>query len=453
MKKRIFSFIFILILCLLSCFAMPLTAFAEDINYSDVLSDLKKDSSFSIDDYPQDDNSTELKLIQPAESTDKKLYVYVYQPSGQIKNLRASSINFSTTYDKEKNGFVDYNNYKLEYINSNGVFFKYKVAGFTVSDDSTRYYAITAIYRPFDEALGDKNPESGNIITEVHYDVSKRFCCYTENGQYTVKGVRIDTITITDMFTGFVRYPSGFKLYVNSCDSHFVAFNADHPIDNLLEAEVTYSFQSCSIGYGIGGGTTYGNDKTTVTVPLSHSDKVTYNGGGLFAGTYTWDRIETIDKFVSSVDFSKNVYSGAILDVKVASQITEDAQKALKNKTWVLRFKETDYTFIPGATGFSTSSSTLVGDVAILRLMFQYKEDVYNLGALSDKQTGSKDPINSTSYSVEFDEVFSLIFNLILLILVLIIGGPVIKVLFKIIVFPFKVLYRLIKGLFKKRRS
>ena len=47
--------------------------------------------------------------------------------------------------------------------------------------------------------------------------------------------VDIETITITDKFVGFVRYKDGFKLYVGACDSHFVAFNTDKPIDKLLE--------------------------------------------------------------------------------------------------------------------------------------------------------------------------------------------------------------------------
>ena len=54
----------------------------------------------------------------------------------------------------------------------------------------------------------------------------------------------IETIVVTDKFVGFVRYKDGFKLYVGACDSDFVAFNTDKPIDKLLEADVYYTTQS-----------------------------------------------------------------------------------------------------------------------------------------------------------------------------------------------------------------
>ena len=41
--------------------------------------------------------SDSLKIIQLAESVNKELFVYVYQPSGKAKDFKASSINISTT--------------------------------------------------------------------------------------------------------------------------------------------------------------------------------------------------------------------------------------------------------------------------------------------------------------------------------------------------------------------
>ena len=74
----------------------PLVARAESITYSGVMEDLKKDTSFKPENYPSKADDYSLQIIQLAESSDKELFVYVYQPSGKAKNFKASSINIST---------------------------------------------------------------------------------------------------------------------------------------------------------------------------------------------------------------------------------------------------------------------------------------------------------------------------------------------------------------------
>ena len=96
------------------------------------MEDLKKDTSFNPDNYPTKAGDYSLQVIQLAESVNKELFIYVYQPSGKTKNFKASSVNISTTI----NDSISYLNYKLELLNSNGVFYKYKVSGLTVKDES-----------------------------------------------------------------------------------------------------------------------------------------------------------------------------------------------------------------------------------------------------------------------------------------------------------------------------
>lgn len=163
---------------------------------------------------------------------------------------------------------------------------------------------------------------------------------------------------------------------------------------------------------------------------LTYTDRVEHNGGGLFAGTYTWDRIETVDEFISENEGWQNVYSGAIIDVNVGSEITEEGKAALKGKKWVLRFAETDYSLNSGY-GSVTSFSTLVGDVTILRLKFETGGEVYNLGVVDNKQTGSDKPINNEWISAELSDNFKLILSIILLVLVLLLLLPVFKLVFK----------------------
>lgn len=213
--------------------AVQSIAYAESgVTYSSVLDDLKKDGSFDESHYPAVADDYSLKLIQIAESVDGELFLYVYQPSGQAKNLIASSINISTTINDE----ISYRNYKVRLLNSSGVFYKYIVSDFKVLSEPTRYYAISSIYRPFDESI-DEQADDGNTVTEVNYPVNKQYCFSEINGKPYCNVVDIETITITDKFVGFVRYQDGFKLYVGACDSHFVAFNTDKPIDKLLEAD------------------------------------------------------------------------------------------------------------------------------------------------------------------------------------------------------------------------
>ena len=423
-------------------------AASVDTVYSNVLDDLSKDSSFTTNNYPEKAKDYSLQVIQLAESSDKELFVYVYQPSGQTKKLTACSINISTTINDE----ISYINYKLELLNSSGVFFKYKVNGFTVKSDPTRYYSITSIFRPFDENLGDKSAEHGNTVTEVNYDVNKQYCFSTLNGKPFVQVVDIETITITDKFVGFVRYKDGFKLYVGACDSHFVAFDSDKPIDRLLEADVYYTSQSYSWSFVplSGESKTFG-DKQDNYAYLKYTDKVEHSGGGLFAGTYTWDRIETTEQFISENDLTQNVYSGAVINVNVANKITDEGKVALQNKKWVLRFAETSYSVTSGGIGVTIENTTLVGDVTILRLKFEYDGVTYNLGTIDNKQTGGRDPINDEKYDVVVNNKGKKLLMIIAAVLLFLLLLPVLPYIIKgvvwLVLLPFKAIGALFKAI------
>lgn len=453
LNKKITYFIAVLLAVLL----FIITAFASggmatvyaatsaNTVYTNVLDDLTKDNSFKPSNYPEKTDDYSLQIIQLAESSDKDLFVYVYQPSGQNKNLAACSINISTTINDE----ISFYNYKLQLLNSSGVFFKYKVNNFTVKTEPTRYYAISSIYRPFDESI-DKPASDGNTVTEVNYNVSKQYCFGEINGKPYVNCVDIETIVVTDKFVGFVRYKDGFKLYVGACDSHFVAFNTDKPIDKLLEADVYYTSQrySWTVAAFVGEKQEFGEKQDNYAY-LKYTDKVEHNGGGLFAGTYKWDRIETTEQFIAENDLTQNVYSGAILDVNVANKITDEGKAALQGKKWVLRFAETDYT-LGGGNGTTYSFSTLVGDVTILRLKFETDGVTYNLGTIDNKQTSSDKPINDETYKVVINSRVKWILGIIAAILLLIILAPILPYIIRFVVWvvllPFKAIGALFKG-------
>lgn len=452
-KKRVAAFLTILFLCFGLLFpSLPVSAAAGSSGeYTSVLDDLQRDDSFSEAYYPPVSGDYSLNVIQLAESTDRELFVYVYQPSGQTKDLRAASINLSTTINDE----ISYFNYKLRLLNSSGVFYKYIVEDFTVKQEPTRYYAISSIYRPFDDEI-DSPPDQGEI-TEVNYPVARQYCFGTLNGKPFVQAVDIETITITDKFVGFVRYPDGFQLYVGACDSHFVAFNTDKPMDKLLEADVYYTSQKYTSSFAVGTGeneTFY--EKQDNYAYLKYTDKVEHTGGGWFAGTYRWDRIETVEQFIAENSTYQNVYTGAILDVSVANAITEEGKAALKGKQWVLRFVETSYSLTSGM-GSTYESTTLVGDVTILRLKFETDGIVYNLGTIDNKQTGSRDPINEEEIDLGLSSTGRLILGVALLLLLVIILAPLLPYLVRAVIWvislPFKAIAAIVKAIQKNKKE
>lgn len=113
-NMNLLLYIFIIFFCLFSFLSfIPTYTNADNNEYSKVLDDLKKDEGFNIEDYPLVEDNHSLQVIQIAESNDKELFIYVYQPSAKYI---ATSIDFSTTYDEDDN-FYDFNNYKLKLLN------------------------------------------------------------------------------------------------------------------------------------------------------------------------------------------------------------------------------------------------------------------------------------------------------------------------------------------------
>lgn len=373
--------------------------------YSNVIDDLKKDSNFNSSEYRMNVLDYSLQLIQVAESVNNEVFVYIYQPSGQIVNLTASSINISTTSYLEP----DYKNYKLELVSSSGVFFKYLVKDITVSSAPVRYYTITSVYRPFDASYDKGYPEH---VTEVNFDVSKQFCFGTLNNEYVCSVSDIETITVTDKFVGLVRYFGGYHLFGSgSCDSHFVAFNTDKDIDRLYEADVYYTSQNYHLSDNNSLVDWLFPDQLDFYDIEEHYANLTYTQKNDFVGsgwghpTYSWDRIQTVDQFLEENTSYKNVYSGAILDVNVSNYITDEGKKSLEGKKWVLRFAETSYSESSLSTTGRDIIATVVGNVTILRLKFESDGQMYNLGVIDNKQSGSNDPINGST--TDIDVVFN----------------------------------------------
>ncbi len=358
----------------LLCAVAPATynASAEEEKDNSVLVDLQKDPNFKETDYPSIEGDYSLDIIQIAENTEGELYIYVYQPSHNTKDLKATKISMSTAYGDS----LSYKIYDLEQVSTVGTLDKYRVLGFEVLEDMLRYYDISEIYRAFDGSI-DEAPDTntGNSTTQKAYAVAKRWTACTVDGKvsYTCKATEV--VIITDKVVGYIQYSEGFKLYVDRCNSHFVAFSCDHEIDKLMEADVYYVATPYSYVYGVIGssGETFGEPEEKYA--YLKADQVASNDGdGLGGKTYTWKRIESV----------KDVIANEGEDLNLTEADLED----LEGKEWILRFTETDYRSSMSATGVTTGSGTKISDVTILRLKFETDGVVYNLGVVDDMTTG-----------------------------------------------------------------
>lgn len=427
--------------------AHALTIEAE--GYTDVLFDLKKDEAFNENLYPLKRNDYSLQVLGIAESSDKELFVYVYQPSGDARNLSATSINISKGYKTLK--FV---NYKLTLLNSNKTFYKYKVDDFVVEDASVRYYDITGIYRAWNEDYDDEL-DNGNTISEVVFNVSRLYRFENKDGKIVVDDKKTDTIKILSKYVGFVRYYDGFKFSRTACDSHYVAFSTDMPIDTLQSADVYYTSQSFyCYEHGNQHLETYGA-KMEHYATVTSEQTVRYDTDGLWnVGTINRDRIVKVDDFLANENINC-MFSYGIFGVATGSLMSQTAINELKEHKWVIRFAETPYSngYVTAVSPMKETYLEILGDVSILRLEGESDGKPFNLGVIDNKQTGSRKPDNN--WFLEIAGGLKDFWGWLLVLVAVLAGIVVIVVIcwvIRIIVKPIKAIDKTVKAVKKKNK-
>lgn len=415
-------------------------AYAEEVEYTSATEDLRKAENFDPSYYPVKENDYTISLIQIAESKDKELLVYTYQPAAD-ERITASSINVSRTSELN----VTPQNYYLTLLSREGVFCKYVVKDFKVSDEPTRYYAIPSIFRSWVNDI-DGDQSGSQTVTEKSFEVAEQFRFGTLNGKAYVERKKIDVITVTSKFVGFVRYKDGFSLYPTHCDSHFVAFDTDRQIDKLLEADVFFVSQPYKYFNYVAGKKEYDfANQTSETVSLKCEQTGDYTTSGLFAKSYSWKRIASVNDFLAE-EQTETLYSGAVINVTSGNSFTDEAKAELQKQKWVLRFKETDYsvTYHKNSSLYVTDG-TLIGDVTILRLKFVTDGITYNLGVVDNKQTGGTDPVNNIETKIGLNSTFSWILFFVLIVVLLIVLLPFLPTILSVIV---KVIVWIVKAVF-----
>ena len=393
-----FFIIFLLILIVVSTVSGTSVSSAESIIYSSVLEDLKKDASFNENLYPTIDTDNSLEVLQIAESSSGELFIYIYQPAAKYT---ATSIDFSTTSD-ENGDFIFFYNYKLRLLSQSGVFSKYLVENFEVADDEVRYYNITDVYRTFDETVDEQPSGDGNITTEVAYAVGQLWAAETKDGNVEYSCVVTDVLEVTAKYVGFLRYEDGFFLSGSSCDSHYIAFSTDKFIENLYEAEVTYTQK---FGTKIFGSTSYG-DLEKKYIVIDYTDVAVSTDNVLFKD-YSWDRVQSTKDFL----------------LIEGDKLTDAAKTSIANCDWILRFAETPYVY--GTLGLAETFCR-IENVSLLRLKFESFGKVYNLGVVDNKTTGKATPDNKSWWNDLIASILSIL-GAIVVIALLVLFFPILR--------------------------
>ncbi len=426
MKSRIKNALYVfLALLFVLCSISTITTYTTSSTtlYTDVLVDLSQDSKFDVADYPIVETDYSISVIQIAESVNDQLFVYVYQPSQNM--VKPSSINISTTVGDDYSP----NNYKLALIDYTDALYKYLVVDFVVSNDTVRYYDIPSIFRLFNLAI-DEPLDNDNTVSEVACEVAKLWITTTVDGQVLYDCQETETIEVTEKYVGFIRYDNGFTLYNKYCDSHYVAFTTDKPMDKLKEAEVLYTRRDIVTRINLTGEHLYSSgEPENVKVKLTDIEKGHNDPHGWpWSYSYEWDRIEKVSEFVNDPD----------------NNLTDSTKESLAGKQWVLRFYESDVDET-ATGGIAYRESVEVTNVTILRLMFETDGVVYNLGVVDNKQSGDLVPDNEdTSFWDKIKEILEIILYVVLGILVLVIIMPFIPT---IVAFLVKLLGYILKGI------
>ena len=487
-KKRIATFILLLALMFtiggefFSAFCIK--ASAAVISSSDVIVDLQQDKTFNKSNYPSislndysfrnedsnpDNDVNLLSVIQIAEGEDRQLYIYTYQPLNNVSDINASSVSM---YLGEE--VVTPQKYTLKCVSQNGVFKKYLVQNFVVSEETYRFYNIVEIERPFDDTF-DKKTSDNTITNDKAHDVAQMWCCYYLNNKLVYEMSTLDVVKITPVLTDYLFFKDGVTwgslVGIDSgCNAHYIAFNVDnYDVDHIYDASLEYYTRPFltthvqqtgvlpSIAGLFGKNTEYtttsypsGTDYEEVPMELSEYDTVTYKGQGLWSKKFSWNRIMKSEDFVSICEDQ---------GMKFSSSEKED----ILNSQYVFAFAETSVSY----QSFNTSNpdsnidwnsstttnirGTEVREVDILRLHFLSNGRTYNLGVVGDTTTGDGVPggvAEGIDYSSMWEDLFGILSLILICIAFVALSGPI-SVVFNILWGCIKFLFSLIWGIIK----
>lgn len=226
----------------------------------------------------------------------------------------------------------------------------------------------------------------------------------------------------------------------NGQKSFYLSYGNEKILAGTSEIELPSNTTVFFTGRTIAG---VGEKSDQIKVELLCDQSVEHGWQGVYSSNFSFKRIQSVSDFLASEE-TTNVYKCGVFDVTEKRTLTDEAKAELSDKAWVLRFVETprvSKTTLNG-TGYT---STLIGDVTILRLKFVTDGVTYNLGVVDNKQTGGSDPVNNTETKIGLNSTFSWILLAILFVVLLIVLLPFLPTILSVIV---KVIVWIVKAVF-----
>ncbi len=416
--------------------------------YSNVLDDLQKDANFNSNNYPANATDYSLQMIQVAESSDKKLLAYVYQPSAGNKGVVATSIRMAV------NG-SDVMDYDLKFLSASGTLYKYELVGYAVNlTVPVRAYNIVQLARTANKDLGDTVLDgNNNTISTVPYACGRTYSTSesTEDGKLCYNTTEFELVKVTSKYVGQLRYEEGlsWRDLINTSqdiDSHFIAFSTNRKIDTVKKATIIYDKQEIRSAR-FPGETEYSHNpqvpEKDLTIELTSEQTVKYEGG-LFSYKYEAKRIETIEEFIADATYQTLCTKG---------EITEEAKSNFEGQDFVIRFLETYREFSTDA-GITNMTWYKVSDVSVMWLEFETDGIVYSLGVVDNLQTGDGIADNYEKTEIQWDKIadmfekIGIILGILAIVIIIAVCipfiTPILNVIGKILKFIFKGIWTVI---------
>ncbi|MCM1296859.1 MAG: hypothetical protein NC311_15075, partial [Muribaculaceae bacterium] len=214
---------------------------------------------------------------------------------------------------------------------------------------------------------------------------NKLFIVETIDGALKYSCKNVDTVEIKNPYAGFISYgkSSGWDIIfdvVNYTDIHYIAFSADKKIDELKEADVTYTTQSYHYTGKNDEGFSYGEKSVPQYITLTGKEEFDAFG----SKKYSWKSIYRTKEFIETTN------------------LKDEAKKEVEKSEFVLVFLKTPFKEVEKWSmmqgHYKECDGVKVSDVSILRLKFETDGISYNLGAVMDKIDGDLIPDNEPEF-------------------------------------------------------
>lgn len=452
--KFVIGVSFVLVIAFLWLFASPANVNAT--SEANVMTDLKSDPNFYEDDYADVSDNYSLVVIQVAETKEKELIVYVYQPSHKTIDLLGTKISISYGFSKNGKG-LEPKVYALELLSTYDKFDKYLVKDFKVPNETRRYYNIVSIFRNSNSKIDELKDDYGDF-TDIAISVGQQWYAYDINDTIAYEMGTFETMVIDTKIVEHFDFKNGltwgsFVGQIEKGDCWFIAFNCeDYVIKHIYDADMSYIEQKVDILHSLIDKTEYG-EKEPKTITLTDNDIMSYTGEGFGARTFEWNRI------LSSSDFITNVENNEVI-------FKDDVKKTIEQSQWVFTFAETvrvenKY----GAQDYEYRETYYeISDVGVLRLHFlDTNGKTYDLGVVNslfdpDNVPGGVGTTKILETIQDFFEKLFAILGLIVLVIVLMFISNlltpfimVLKTIGQVVIYILSIPFKILKWVFKRK--